>query len=111
MTPENTYVNPGSGRVTCRECTKERQRRRQIRKLNGVTLPKRGFHNADAKRAEEKKWDEMFAKNPPVIEWIPNGKGVYVPNVVRDPHVDRTTRPRRPKGLRPIDVEFLGEVS
>jgi len=56
--------------------------------------------------------DAALEEDPPIIQWIPNGKGVLVGYVIHDPHEDHPNhKPRKPKGLRSIDIKFMGEVS
>ena len=56
---------------------------------------------------------EALEKNPPVIQWVlDKQRRVMVAAQIYDPHADHPNRkPRRRKGLRPIDVEYLGDLS
>lgn len=72
-----------------------------------------------AKHAAETETDNAWVKamdaaleaNPPVIIWRKNSHGVREAIYVDDPHAEREPKDRRPKGLRDIDIEYLGEIS
>lgn len=49
--------------------------------------------------------------DPPVIEWVPNSKGVMIAASIHDPHAEKEHKQRKPKGLRAIDIEYLEDIS
>lgn len=59
----------------------------------------------------EQEMTEALEADPPVIDWVPDGRGVLVGHVIRDPHAERESKPRKPKGLRSIDIEYLEDIS
>lgn len=94
MTPDNIYVSPG-GRTFCRECQRDRAKLSRDRREQGFQPMRKGYHAEDAAYAEQARWDAVFEKEPAVIEWVPNGKGVWLPTVISDPHADKSDCPAR----------------
>jgi hypothetical protein len=74
---------------------------------HGETERKRGFGPAE----EQTQFDLDLAEHPPQIIWRKNSHGVREAIYVDDPHAEREPKDRRPKGLRDIDIEYLGEIS
>lgn len=51
-------------------------------------MSREGFHMSDAAHEEQRKWDELFAREPAVIEWKKRTDGVWVHVSIYDPHAD-----------------------
>jgi hypothetical protein len=55
--------------------------------------------------------DRALEANPPDIGWRRKHNGVWVHTYINDPHAETVSKPRRPKGLRDIDIEYLEDIS
>jgi hypothetical protein len=64
-----------------------------------------------ARRVYEIEMDMELDANPPVIVWAKNSRGISEAVFIDDPHAETPAKPRQPKGLRAIDIEYIGEIS
>jgi hypothetical protein len=79
---------------------------------NGTPYTREEVAGMHAANRHEQEMDAALAANPPVIVWQfdPIAK-VQVAIYIQDPHAERESKPRKPKGLRPIDIEYLEDIS
>lgn len=104
MTEENTKLDR-HGRKHCRACIKKRKSDNHSVAL-GV-----GRRNETRLNAYEREMAEALDANPPVIVWRKGKGGVMRAVSVRDSYAERESKPRKPKGLRSIDIEYLEDIS
>jgi hypothetical protein len=105
MTEDNIKLDR-QGHKHCRACIRERKSAQHAGSL-GV-----GRHNETATNNYEREMAKVLEANPPVIVWqLDPVKKVQVPVYISDPHAERESKPRKPKGLRPIDIEYLEDIS
>lgn len=79
---------------------------------NGVPYRQDELSEMGQTNAYERDARAALDADPPVIEWRKIRGGVKVHVSIYDPHADHPNpKPRGSKGLRPIDIEYLGEVS
>lgn len=79
---------------------------------NGVPYRQDELSEMGATNAYEREMRAALEADPPVIVWRKGNAGVFHAVSIDDPHEDHPNHtPRKPKGLRSVDIEFMGEVS